>query len=79
MANGSIESLKATPLRRWRDQAGFTLEDVAGLTGASTAAISLIERGLRNPSPRMKVQIARGLGVSVGELFTVEQLVDGAA
>lgn len=60
---------EATTMRSWRAAAGFTLEDVAGLTGYSTAMLSRAERGERTLSPQAKVHIARSLGVSVAELF----------
>jgi transcriptional regulator with XRE-family HTH domain len=58
-------------LRAWRKQRGWKLADVAGLAGVSISAISLIERGLREPPPEMKVRIARGIGASVAEVFPV--------
>jgi transcriptional regulator with XRE-family HTH domain len=56
-------------LREFREQQGWTLAETSGLTGLSTAYLSLIERHLREPSPAMKVQIARGVGATVAELF----------
>jgi transcriptional regulator with XRE-family HTH domain len=61
-----------SPLREWREAAGFSLTDCAGLTGFSTAMFSRAERGERIFSPQAKVLIARRLGVSVAELFPVE-------
>jgi len=57
-------------LREWRERQGWTLADVSGLTGLSTAYLSLVERGLREPPPTTKVQIARGVGASVADLFS---------
>ena len=56
-------------VREWRERHGWTLADVHGLTGVSVSHLSLIERGLREPPPQLKVQIARGIGASVAELF----------
>ncbi len=58
-----------TELRRWRKRQGWTLGDVSGLTGISVSHLSLIERGLREPPPRLKVRIARGVGATVAEVF----------
>ena len=58
----------------WRERAGLSLQEVADLTGVSTAMLSRIEHGKRTPSPMMRVQIARRLGVRVGELFEVDAL-----
>jgi transcriptional regulator with XRE-family HTH domain len=62
----------SNPLRLWRVRHGYTLDEVAGLTGYSEAMISLIERGKRNPSPAARIQIARCLGAHVSELFDPE-------
>jgi transcriptional regulator with XRE-family HTH domain len=56
-------------LREFRERQGWTLADASGLTGLSKGYLSLIERDLRQPSPAMKVRIARGVGASVAELF----------
>lgn len=60
-------------LREFRERQGWTLAEASGLTGLSAAYLSLIERNLREPSPPMKVQIARGVGASVAELFPVRE------
>lgn len=56
-------------LREFRERQGWTLADTSGLTGLSKAYLSLVERNLREPSPAMKVRIARGVGASVAQLF----------
>lgn len=65
-------------LRRWRVSEGISLDEAADLTGYSKPYLSRIERGERTPTPRAKVQIARRLGASVGELFEVEPLDEEA-
>jgi transcriptional regulator with XRE-family HTH domain len=55
--------------QQWRTEKGFTLEDVADLTGSCVSMISRLERGQRQPSAESKVKIARGLGVRVREIF----------
>lgn len=61
-----------TKLRAWREDAGFSLEEVSGLTGLSPSMLSRVERGQRSLRPRTKVLVARRLGVPVAELFVVE-------
>lgn len=63
---------EASPLRSWRVAAGYTLDEMAGLTGYSTAMLSRAERGERVLSPQAKVAIARRVGASVAELFPLE-------
>jgi transcriptional regulator with XRE-family HTH domain len=64
-------------LRAWRDRNGWTLDEVSGLTGVSVSYLSLVERGQREPPAATKVQIARGVGAKVGELFPAAE--DAAA
>lgn len=65
-----------TRLRQWRSDAGWSLQEVSDLVGCSTAMVSRLERGQRNASPGLRVQMARRLGVAVGALFDVEPLDD---
>lgn len=60
-------------LRKWRENQGWTLADVSGLTGVTTSYLSLIERDLREPPPATKVHIARGVGAKVAELFPLDE------
>ena len=60
-------------LREWRTTAGWTLSDVSGLSGISTAMLSRAERGERVLSPRSKVRLARSLGVPVSDLFEPQE------
>jgi XRE family transcriptional regulator, regulator of sulfur utilization len=55
-------------LRRLRQDRRLTLEALSYLTGLSPAAISMIERGERSPTPETVVALARGLGVSAKRL-----------
>ena len=63
-------------LRQWREEAGLSLSDVAGLTGLSTAMLSRVERGHRQLAPLTRVAVARRLGVPVSELFPVAPVAD---
>ena len=66
------------PLRLWRVRRGWTLDEVAGLTGFSESMISRIETGDRTPSPAAKIQIARCLGAHVSDLFGPEPIISEA-
>lgn len=48
---------------------GFTLQSLADRSGVSRAMISEIERGSKNPTVRLAVQLAAGLGCTVSELL----------
>lgn len=68
---------EAGPLRQWRDSRGWTLAEASALTGCSVSYLSLVERGLREPPPTTKVQIARGLGAKLAELFPLDGSEEG--
>jgi len=61
-------------LREIRSREGLTLQELGDLSGLSEAMISRLERGERSTSPRVKVRLARVLGVRVAELFDAEEL-----
>jgi transcriptional regulator with XRE-family HTH domain len=53
-------------LREYRVQRGCMITDPSGL---SVSYLSRIERGLQNPPPEVKMQIAHALGITVARLF----------
>jgi transcriptional regulator with XRE-family HTH domain len=59
-------------LREKREALGYSLDEASGLVGMTSMGLSYVERGLRRPSPRAKVRIARGLGLRVKELFPMK-------
>jgi predicted ATPase/DNA-binding XRE family transcriptional regulator len=60
-------------LRRWRDQAGLTQEDLAESTGLTPQAISLLERGERRRPQRYTVRkLAEALGMEGQDLAEFE-------
>lgn len=63
-----------TKLRDWRNENGYTLEEVAGICGLSVSMLSLVERGKRKLRPATRILVARRLGVSVSELFEPDPL-----
>ncbi|WP_442791543.1 helix-turn-helix domain-containing protein [Micromonospora sp. NBC_01813] len=56
-------------LRRLRQDQGRTLQDVAQAAGLSTAYLSELERGRKEPSSEMLASICRALGVALEELL----------
>ncbi len=56
-------------IRTWRQRQGLTLEELAERTGVSRAMLSDIERGVKNPTIRVVVQIAEGFGCTVSQLL----------
>ncbi len=63
-------------LRVWRQRERLTLEEIGDLTGVSPAMLSRAERGERQFSRRLKVLLARRLGVPIRELFPIEEVPD---
>lgn len=59
-------------LRARRTQLGVTLDQLAGTSGVSAAALSRVERGLLSPTLRNALAIARGLGCELAELVERE-------
>lgn len=59
-------------VRTRRTQLGVTLDQLAGTSGVSAAALSRVERGLLSPSLRNAIAIARGLGCDLSELVEPE-------
>lgn len=55
-------------VRTRRTQLGVTLDQLAGTSGVSAAALSRVERGLLSPTLRNALSIARGLGCELAEL-----------
>ena len=60
------------PLRTWRSERGYSLADLAGLSGISRSMLSRVERGQRRLSPAKRVALARSVGASVDTLFTAD-------
>lgn len=56
-------------VRRLREAKSWTQEVLAERADLDRSYIAGIEAGLRNPSVRAAAKLARGLGVSLSELF----------
>lgn len=68
-----------TRLRSWRIGNDYTLHEVSDITGFSEAFLSRLEREQREASAETKKVIARRLGVSISDLFEVEEVPDSDA
>lgn len=61
-----------------RKSQGLTLEGLADLAGVHRTTIGLIERGERQPSITVAIQLARALGISLSALIKqAEEITDG--
>ena len=58
-------------VRELRKQKGWTLEQLASLSGVSRSMLSQIERGQANPTLGVAYRIAQALGLSLGDLVDV--------
>jgi len=56
-------------IREQREQAKFSLRQLAAAAGVSNPYLSQIERGLRRPSAEILQQIAKGLRISAEALY----------
>lgn len=64
----TVEQVFGQVLRELRDQAGMTQEAVAFDAGLDRTYISMLERGLRQPSLETVLVLARALGTPAGEI-----------
>ncbi|MQY10606.1 HTH-type transcriptional regulator SutR [Streptomyces sp. RB5] len=62
----------ARNLRRWRQERGFTLEQLAARAGVSRGMIIQIEQARTNPSVGTTVKLADALGVTITALLDFE-------
>jgi transcriptional regulator with XRE-family HTH domain len=56
-------------IRALRQAAGLTLRQLADRAGFTESFLSQVERGVASPSIASVQRLARGLGLSIGELF----------
>lgn len=59
-------------IKELRERAGLTAKDLAKMAGLSPGYISLLERGLREPSAETLDRLAEVLGVSAVALYEAE-------
>ncbi len=58
-------------VRELRQKRGWTLEQLASLSGVSRSMLSQIERGTANPTLGVAFRVAQAFGMSLGELADV--------
>lgn len=63
-------------IRRYRDAAGLSQQELADQVGISKSYISSLELGYRAPSLNLLVKIAQTLGIKPGKM--VDEMVDDA-
>jgi transcriptional regulator with XRE-family HTH domain len=65
----ALERTLGANLRRCRDAAGFTQEQLAHLSGLHPTYISLLERGQRNPGFEITTKLIGALGIEANDLY----------
>lgn len=66
-----LSQLVCDRVRSLRKSKGFTLEQLASLSGVSRSMLSQIERGAANPTLGVAFRIAQAFGMSLGDLVDV--------
>jgi transcriptional regulator with XRE-family HTH domain len=64
-------------IREQRENAQYSLRQLASVSGVSNPYLSQIERGLRKPSADVLQQLAKGLQISAETLYIRAGLLDG--
>jgi putative transcriptional regulator len=65
--------MRKNTLQDFRIQKGLTQEELAKLTETTKDYISLLERGKRNPSDKMKAKLAKIFDVEIVQIFLAVQ------
>lgn len=68
----NIDNLIAKRIRKLRKQRGYTLNQIAELSGVSRSMISLIERAETSPTAAVLNKLADALGISLASLLSIE-------
>jgi putative transcriptional regulator len=58
-------------LRKWRTDAGLTQAELAELAGVSRKTVNTVENGVFVPSTVLALEMARVLGCTVEQLFSL--------
>jgi transcriptional regulator with XRE-family HTH domain len=64
----------AKNMKQLREAVGLTQKQVANKTNKTETYISLLENGNRNPSDKLKKELANLYGVSISEIFLALEL-----
>ena len=70
MADRKAQRVFGEVIRRAREKRGVSQEQLADEAGLHRTYISLLERGLRNPSLTVITQLAQALKVHAAEIIT---------
>lgn len=65
---GRILKQVGKKIKKYREQKGYTQEELAEKIGVTPTYIGFIEQGLRNPSLKTADKIARVLGVKLSNI-----------
>ena len=71
------EYINGELIKRLREKNGMTQSDLAGKIGVSDKTISKWETGRGLPDITLTAPLAQALGLSLGELFAGEQVING--
>jgi len=71
VAKSGVHAFSPAALRRRRELKGFTISEVASLSGVSQATLSNWEAGKVVPTPGNLASVARALGAEVADLAPV--------
>jgi transcriptional regulator with XRE-family HTH domain len=63
----------AERVKRWREEAGLTLKELAELAGVSASTVHKVENGQVSPTVSVLLRIAHGLQRHPGELVSLEE------
>ena len=60
-------------LREERERRGLSKYEISQRSGVSQSMLSLVERGLRNPTMELMLRIADGIGIDLSSLIKKAQ------
>ena len=61
----------ANRIKDYRSERGLTQAELAELVGVTRKTVNTVENGIFTPSALLAIKLARALGVSVEELFSI--------
>ncbi len=73
-----IKQMIGARIAEIRAKEGMTQEQLATKMGIGPKYLSSIERGRENPTLNTLINLSRGLGVDLGEIFSFVQIEDTA-
>lgn len=58
-------------IKEYRGERGLTQAELAELVGVTRKTVNTVENGIFTPSALLAIKLARALGVSVEQLFSI--------